>query len=31
MTVLYFARLAFLVALVLLAGAAVWLSTKERG
>jgi hypothetical protein len=29
-TALYFARLAFLVALVVLAGAAVWLSTKER-
>jgi hypothetical protein len=29
-TALYFARLAFLVALIVLAGAAVWLSTKER-
>jgi hypothetical protein len=29
-TALYFARLAFLAALILLAGAAVWLATKER-
>lgn len=30
MTTLYFARLAFLAALILLAGAAVWLATKEK-
>jgi hypothetical protein len=29
-TALYFARLAFLAALIVVAAAAVWLSTKER-